>query len=87
MWHRFKSRLINFIEEEAYKYTDFSGIIDRLSKDDTPDDNNWRFMIFDAKDFSDFPKYIKPIIERFLPNFLKDFPEYKSGIKKLTIEK
>ena len=87
IWHRFKSRLVNYIDEEAYKYDDFSEIIDRLSKIDVPDDNNWRFIIFEAKDFFDFPEYIKPIVERFLPKFLRDFPDYKNSAILKDIDK
>lgn len=77
IWHRFKSRLVNYIEEEAYKYDDFTEIIDKLSQKDTPDDNNWRFAIADAGNLEDFPEYIKPIVERFSPLFFEDFPDCK----------
>ena len=79
IWHRFVSRLVNYIEEEAYKNEDFGAIIDILSESDTSDENNWRFKILDAKNTSSLPDYIKPIIKKFLPIFFMDFPDYKNS--------
>nr|DAG32072.1 MAG TPA: hypothetical protein [Bacteriophage sp.] len=87
IWHRFKSRLVNYIEEEAYKYDDFTEIIDKLSQKDTPDENNWRFAIIDAGNLQDFPEYIKPIVERFTPLFFEDFPIAKKLMVLKVVDK